>query len=551
MKQKIFRNSLFVGVVVLLLFFIVFCALMYTHAIDLVYSEMSVEASYAAAGIESVGEDYLESLSGSRRITLVAPDGTVLFDNRADAAGMDNHLDRSEIADALAKGSGRSKHFSGTMGENTLYYAVLMNDGRVLRVSAPYENIFGIVGEMLRPVSVAFILVLILCALISSRLSRQITEPINAIDLEDPGRVELYPELEPLVRRVREQNRTIRLQMDELGRKQREFSAITENMSEGLILFDAKGEVVFSNSYALEAVGGGKTLRRITRASCGDKVCSCAELAMAGEEAEALIEKSGRILQLLCSPVVSGGQVTGAVILILDVTEREKRDELRREFSANVSHELKTPLTSISGFAELMKEGLVPQEKMQEFSGDIYRESRRLLSLVEDIMRLSRLEEGIEEPENEYVELLSLAGDVVSSLSSYAESHDVELHVSGCEAEVYGSRRILGEIIYNLCDNAVKYNVPKGHVYVTINSKDGAAVLSVRDTGIGIPADHQGRVFERFYRVDKSHSKETGGTGLGLSIVRHGAAYHDAEIVLKSHEGCGSEFTLIFPVKER
>ena len=547
MKEKIFRNSLLVGIVALLLCTAVFCGVTYTHTKELVYSEMSVEALYAAAGVESMGEEYLDSLSASRRITLVGADGTVLYDNRADSTAMDNHLDRSEISEALESGSGRSKHYSGTMLETTLYYALRLSDGRVLRISAPHESIFAMISGMLAPVAAALMAVFVLCVLISSRLSRQITEPINAIDLEAPARNSLYPELEPLVRRVREQNRTIRSQMEELGRKQREFAAITENMSEGLLIIDNRANVLFSNSFALETVCGASELKSISRKCCDEAVCECSEAALSGEKCEKIIEKGARMLQLICSPVTSSGQVTGAALLILDVTEREKRDELRREFSANVSHELKTPLTSISGFAELMMEGLVGADKMQEFSADIYKESRRLISLVEDIMRLSRLEEGGDEPRNESVEMLSLCASVADELRSFAEKNEVEIFVSGDRAELTGNRRILTEMVYNLCENAIKYNKKGGRVELKIASSERELRLSVTDTGIGIAPSHQNRIFERFYRVDKSHSKETGGTGLGLSIVRHGAKYHDAEIVLRSEEGKGSEFTIVFP----
>lgn len=549
MKQKIFRNSLLVGLMVLLLCTVIFCGVTYDYAKELVYSELSVEAAYAAAGLESTGGEYMESLNTSRRITLVDAGGQVIFDNRAEASAMENHLDREEISEAISQGSGRSMHYSGTMLETTLYYALRLSDGRVLRVSAPHDSIFAVASDMLKPMAATLLLLLILCALISSRLSRQITEPINAIDLEAPEKTGIYPELEPLVNRLREQNRTIREQMDELRRKQREFSAITENMSEGLLLLDSRGGVLFSNSFALEALCGGSAPRRISRSHCDESVCLGAEAALSGEESELLLEREGRMLQLLCSPVITSGHVTGAVLLLLDVTEREKRDELRREFSANVSHELKTPLTSISGFAELMKEGLVPAERMREFSEDIYKEARRLLCLVEDIMRLSRLEEGADSPECETVELLALASSVADNLKDYAEKHGVSIEVSGTPAEFMGCRRILSEMLYNLYENAVKYNKPGGKVYVSVENGTGELQLRVRDTGIGIPQSHQSRIFERFYRVDKSHSRETGGTGLGLSIVRHAAAFHNAEIALKSEEGEGSEFTVKFPIK--
>ncbi len=547
MTQKIFRNSLFISVFILVLCVVIFCFVLYGHIMDSLFSELRIEVAYVEAGIEAGEGEYFENLSTDRRITVIDRDGWVVYDSRGDSAVMENHLDRREISEAIESGSGRSVHYSGTTMENTLYYAKLMPDGRILRLSAPHETVFGVMAQVLYPMLAALLIILLLCALISSRLSRQITEPINAIDLENPAEGSLYTELEPLVHRVREQNRTIRNQMSELVRKQREFAAICENMSEGLILLDNRGGIVFVNNFALEALGSKTGIKSLSRSNCRAEICEGMEAALSGEKLETVFEHGERLLQLISNPVVSAGQVTGAALLILDVTEREKRDELRREFSANVSHELKTPLTSISGFAELMKEGIVSPDKMLEFSADIYAESRRLISLVEDIMRLSRLEVGEMEPENEEVGLLSLAGSVADNLSAFAEKNAVEIDVYGEESTVWGNRQILSEMVYNLCENAIKYNKPEGKVSIGVCCVGSETRLSVRDTGIGIARNHQSRIFERFYRVDKSHSKSIGGTGLGLSIVRHGAKYHDARIELVSEEGMGSEFIIIFP----
>lgn len=549
MKEKIFFNSLLVSVLVLLFCAAIFFGVMSEQLKESIYSELKIEAAYAAAGIESSGGDFFDNLSTERRVTLVDAEGNVLYDNRGDAGSMDNHLDRSEISQALKNGNGRSMHYSGTTLEPTLYYACLLSDGTVLRISAPYNSLVSRLLDVLAPLIAPLLFILLLCALIASRLSHQITAPINSIDLSEPGNTHLYPELEPLVSRIREQNRTIRSQMDELGRKQREFAAITENMSEGLLLLDNKSGVLFANRFALSSLGLGEEIKSLSRARCPAEVCDIVDTALTGEHVEKVISSDERATQYICSPVVSNGHVSGAALLILDITEREKRDELRREFSANVSHELKTPLTSISGFAELMKEGLVPPEKMQEFSQDIYTESRRMISLVEDIMRLSSLEEGGVERETESVELRSVACEVMESLLPFAEKNNVSILVDGGEGYVSGNRRVLREMIYNLCENAIKYNKPGGSVTVTVSGGQGCSCISVSDTGIGIAQRHQGRIFERFYRVDKSHSRATGGTGLGLSIVRHGAAFHGAEIKLESEEGKGSRFTVIFPDK--
>ncbi len=549
MKEKIFRNSFLVSLLMLLLTGIIFAYIVYDHVRDSVFAELKTEAAYAGAGIESGGEDFFECLETERRITIVDADGVVLYDNRADPALMENHLDRSEIADALRTGSGQSRHYSGTTKEQTIYYASLLSDGSVLRISAKYDSLFSVLEGLLVPAAAAIIIILLVCVFISSRLSHQITEPINTIDLNDPSDERLYRELAPLVQKLRQQNRTIKSQMDELVRKQREFAAITENMSEGLILLDSKGSVLSANRFALEALGSEEEIKSLGRDRCPEEFCRGFELALAGEKSELIFPQGERMLQLISNPVISMGQVSGVALLILDVTEREKRDELRREFSANVSHELKTPLTSISGFAELMRDGIVSADKMREFSADIYAESQRMISLVEDIMLLSRLDEGSAEPEPESVELRALCGEVIATLSDFASKNHVEVKLSGCEGELTGSRRILTEMVYNLCENAIKYNKPGGWVHIEIDRAEAGLCLAVRDSGIGIPAAHQSRVFERFYRVDKSHSKATGGTGLGLAIVRHGLKYHGASIELNSKEGIGSEFIITFPGK--
>ena len=550
MKEKIFKSSFSVSLTILLLAGFLFSYIMYDHVRSRVYAELKTEAAYAGAGIESGGEDFFHCLETERRITIVGSDGTVLYDNRADPSAMENHLDRKEIADALENGSGQSLHYSGTTNEQTIYYASRLSDGSVLRISASYESLFSALEGLMIPGGAALLIILLICVFVSFRLSRQITEPINTIDLNEPSDEHIYRELSPLVQKIRAQNRTIKLQMDELSRKQREFAAITENMSEGLILLDNRGNVLSINRFALEALECDE-LKLIGRGRCRDEIWLGFENALAGEKSEVIYSQGERILQLISNPVVSTGHVSGAALLILDVTEREKRDELRREFSANVSHELKTPLTSISGFAELMKDGLVDLDTMREFSADIYKESQRMISLVEDILLLSRLDEGSEmlEIEKERVELKALCSEILSTLSDFAEKNKVRYELSGCETEILGSRRILGEMIYNLCENAIKYNVPGGSVFVALSESDSEHRISVRDTGIGIPQAHQSRIFERFYRVDKSHSKATGGTGLGLSIVRHALAFHDASIKLISEVGKGSEFIISFPKK--
>lgn len=552
MAQKIFKYSFFYGISILLLCLVVFTSVMYKQMEQRVFSELAIEAEYLAAGLESGGGEYLDEVRAQRRISWVDASGNVIYDSLARPEEMENHLGREEIAEALEKGWGRSKHISGTTTQTTLYYALRMSDGSVIRLAAAQDSLVTMIMELVSPVIWTLLLLSLLCGIVSSRLAKQITAPINSLDLDDPGASNPYRELKPLVRRVWEQNRTIRRQMDELTSRQREFDAITENMSEGLLLVDNRGVIISSNASGMEAVSlSGGDFKAVGRANCIPEVCLGVDEALAGRRYENVLHSENSALQLIVSPVVSSGHVSGAIILVLDVTERVRREELRREFSANVSHELKTPLTSISGFAELMMSGLVPEEKMREFSSDIYSESRRLINLVEDIIRLSRIDEGEEMPESESVDLLALAHETARSLAPAAEKAGVELAVTGERAAVWGCRHILDEMVYNLAENAIKYNRPGGHVEINLAAEGDRSILSVRDDGIGIPPQHQKRIFERFYRVDKSHSKLIGGTGLGLSIVRRGAIFHDAVISLKSEPGKGSEFTIVFPVKER
>ena len=404
------------------------------------------------------------------------------------------------------------------------------------------EEYFGLISAILT------LLILVLCGVIAFRLAKQITKPINAIDLDHPEIDGAYSELQPLVDRLRQQNRTIHEQMGELRLRQQEFSAITENMREGFLLVDGKTSILSSNHSAMQLLqlDGGDAGANLYQSCCRDEVLRVVDTALSGNHDELLLCLDESTWQVVANPVISSGQVVGAVIIFIDVTEREQREALRREFSANVSHELKTPLTSISGFAELMKEGLVPVEKMREFSGDIYRESRRLIDLIDDIIKLSRLDEDSSLFTREMVDLYPLAGQVLEQLRAAASRQNVTLSLTGRHAEIEGVPHLLSEMIYNLCDNAIKYNVPGGKVTVSIEKTGAQTVLRVSDTGIGIPYAHQNRVFERFYRVDKSHSKDVGGTGLGLSIVKHAAQYHGARVELKSEPGKGSTFSVIF-----
>ncbi|MDY4431229.1 ATP-binding protein [Evtepia sp.] len=546
MTGKIFRSCVLVGLAAILVCSGLFLAIMANQYEQEIYRQMKQEAAYVSRGLEETGVDYFTSLKASQRLTWVDADGTVLYDSAADPAAMENHLDREEIAQALRSGEGRSEHLSSTVLEKTLYYALRLDDGTVLRVACTRSTVGAMVLGVVQPLLWVVVLALVLSGVLASRLARQITKPINSLDLENPRLDETYEELFPLVSRLREQNRTITRQMDDLSRRQREFTALAENMSEGVLLLDSKGTLLSGNQSAYALLGQGERPAVLRPDNCRREIWEAAEKALAGRHAETLMTADTRILEILASPVAANGQVTGAVILMVDVTEREERESLRREFSANVSHELKTPLTSISGFAELMKEGLVEPDKMKEFAGDIYKECSQLIALVDDILKLSRLDEGSQELATEAVDLYALSGDILENLRPMAAKRNITLRLEGDHQIIQGVWRILNEMVYNLCDNAIKYNKDGGRVTVRVSGTGESAVLSVADTGIGISKGQQERVFERFYRVDKSHSRRVGGTGLGLSIVKHGAQYHNARLVLDSEPGTGTTITLTF-----
>ena len=520
MTAKIFRNSFFVGLLVLLAAGILFLSVMYANDETFAFDELETEMAVLAPAVERLGLPYLQELDAAGRVTWIAADGSVLYDNSARKDNMENHLAREEIAAALETGEGRATRDSQTGGARTHYIARRLADGSVLRTACTQTSLARLILNLLLPVLWIVLLILVLCAAVSFRLARQITSPINQIDLDAPGENAVYPELRPLAARIREQNRTIRFQLTELSRRQQEFSAITEQMREGFLLLDANWDILSGNHSA-------KTLLALP------------------QDAANLLHLSDGVWQLTANPVASFGRPSGAVLLLMDVTEREEREALRREFSANVSHELKTPLTSISGFAELMKEGLVPPEKMREFSADIYRESSRMIALVDDMMNLSRLDEGAALPRTT-VDLYALAEGVTQSLRDAAGRCGVTLRLLGQHEQVEGVEQLLREMLYNLCDNAIKYNVPGGSVTVNVWRNGQHPCVSVSDTGIGIPQADQERIFERFYRVDKSHSKAVGGTGLGLSIVKHAAQYHGAQLELSSAPGRGTSVTVTF-----
>lgn len=537
MTGKLFRNICALAALVLVISGTLFCGVLYRYYEEQSYQDLAGEAGYLIQSMEFVP---LEELRIPGEVTLLHKDGHILYDSRQDTA--EDLQTRPEVEEAREDGEGRSARYSETLLEKEIYYARQLPDGSILRLSRQREGVLTMALRLTTPILAVALLVALGVSTWSLHLARQITRPINTMSLDDPQ--DTYPELQPLVNRLRQQNTTIRQQMDELRRRVREFSTLTENMNEGFLLLDWKGQVLMCNHSAREHLHVG-VKGNVYKTGC-IPLRRAVEVALAGSRDERRIHEDGCILRLMANPVAVSGQVTGAVIVVMDVTEQEEREALRREFSANVSHELKTPLTSISGFAELMSQGLVPPEKMQEFSGDIYRECRRLMALVEDIIRLSRLDEGAVQPEWEDVDLHALAGEVLESLEPVAAPRQITLQLSGESVFVRGERQMLLEMIYNLCENAVKYNREGGHVQVSVSSVQGKPSLCVADNGIGIPYAHQSRVFERFYRVDKSHSRAIGGTGLGLSIVKHAAQYHNARLALHSQPGEGTEITVTF-----
>lgn len=539
MTGKIIRSLFSLAMLVLVIGAALFSGILYGYYEKQSFASLAQEAEQLQQTMEYVSPEQMRSAD---RITLISPDGTVLYDSVARADAMENHLSREEVAQALREGTGKSSHYSSTVLKKNLYYALRLEDGNILRLSREQSSLGAMLLNMAWPIAATVAGLLLLAAGLSVRLARQITRPINAISPDDPQ--DVYPELQPLTQRLRQQRETIRNQMDELSRRMREFSAMTENMSEGFLLIDLRGHVLTENHSASMLLPTDAD----NIAKCSQReLCQAAQQALTGQRCERLLQQGERTLSVIASPVLESGQVTGAVVLTLDVTEREQREKLRREFSANVSHELKTPLTSISGFAELMSQGLVPPDKVREFSLDIQKECTRLTNLVEDIIDLSRLEEGGGDMTWEDIDLYTLCDDVLQSLEPVAKRQTVTLRLAGESLQVRGVYQVLREMIYNLCDNAIKYNRSGGSVTVAVARSAGRASVAVADTGIGIPYEDQSRVFERFYRVDKSHSRAIGGTGLGLSIVKHAAVLHGAEIKLQSQPEDGTVITVLFP----
>ena len=544
MTSKIFRSTVFVAVVVLLCSLGIVMGVLYNHFTGVQVEQLKDELSLAVTGTEQYGNAFLENVEADRfRVTWIGADGTVLFDSRVDESTMENHADREEIREAFATGSGSAVRNSSTLTEQTYYEARRLTDGTVLRISANQASAWALMMDLLWPIVLIAVLAIGLSSLLARRMAKNIVEPLNKLNLEQPLANDTYEELSPLLRRINQQHLQIHSQMRKLQRKTDEFIQITSHMQEGLVVLDKETHIRSINSAAMKifraeesCVGG--SFFQVNRSNA---LRQALNEALDRGHGSAVLELEGKAYRFDMSSIQSEGNLLGAVILVVDVTESRNAEQMRREFSANVSHELKTPLQGIIGSAELLESGLAKPEDQPRFIGHIRKEASRLVNLIEDIIRLSQLDEGVELP-TEQVDMLALAEDVKEILAPSAAEKNVQIDVTGNGFVIKGVRRMLQEILYNLCDNAIKYNIPGGSVTVRVENNR----LVVRDTGIGIPAEHQERIFERFYRVDKSHSKASGGTGLGLSIVKHAAAYHKAEIHLESVPGRGTTITIQF-----
>lgn len=551
MSKRIFKAMMAVTLTTLLVCMALFIAILFPYFETQLSDELMNELEYLAPNVEREGLDYLEHLSdGQNRLTLIDADGTVLFDSDADPAQMENHADRPEVIQAVTEGTGESSRYSETLSKKTINCAMLLENGQVLRISSTHYSSMALLASLTPSLLLVLIFAALVAVTIAYKLSQRLTKPLNEIDLEHPQVNQApYEELKPLLRRLHHQNRQIREQIQQLQAQKRQFTAITDNMREGFLVLDADGLVLSYNSSATRLLQPEKPLDGHNIRDLTDEPDFLESLhgAQEGEHVESLVPLHGRICQLFANPVYQESTLTGIVLVLLDVTEQQEREGLRREFSANVSHELKTPLTSIAGIAEIMKSGMIAPADVPHFAGKIYDESQRLIQLVRDIIRISQLDENNIHDTPVPVELKKCAARNLSLLENAADAADVTLLLEGEEAVIQAVPAILDEMVYNLCENAVKYNKPGGSVTVTVRSDAAHVTLEVADTGIGIAPEHHSRVFERFYRVDKSHSKEIGGTGLGLSIVKHGAAFHHAQVELESALDKGTTVRIIFP----
>lgn len=549
MTKKIFHSILLVAGAVLLASLFVITGALYEYFGIIQKKQLKDELGLAAVSVEQQGDDFLKRLSPDHyRITWINTQGNVIYDTRTDAESLENHADRTEIKQALKDGYGESIRYSSTLLEKTIYCAQRLTDGSVLRISVSRATIGVLMLGILQPILIVLIAALVLSGMLAKRLSKRIVEPLNSLDLEHPLDNDSYEELSPLLNRINRQHNQITAQMRELKKRTDQFAQITASMNEGLVLLDNRGCILSINPAAIEIFGAepscvGRDFLSVDRSH---DMSVAIQAALKDGHSEIHASRKGLIYQFDISRIAADGETAGVVILAFDITEKETAEQNRREFTANVSHELKTPLQGIIGSAELIENGMVKPEDMSRFVGHIRLEAQRLVTLIGDIIRLSQLDEGGDMP-RENIDLLSVASAVADDLLLSADGQGISIAVEGSPANVYGVKRLLYEIVYNLCDNAIKYNRQGGSVKISTVSEGGFSSVTVSDTGIGIAPEYQNRIFERFFRVDKSHSKSSGGTGLGLSIVKHAVQYHHGKIELTSAPGKGTSITVSFP----
>lgn len=550
MTKRIFKSILLAAFVVLLASTGLTLGVLYNHFGNQLEKELRTEAEYLAIAVEKEGMKAFDSLpADAQRITYVDTDGTVLFDNAAEADQMENHKEREEIEEAMETGRGSAVRTSDTLSRKTLYFALRLENGTVLRVSSEQYNVPGLIGGMVQPMLLILLLMLIISGFLASRLAKHIVNPLNGLDLDHPQENQTYDEIAPLLTKISRQQNSLQREIADAKRQQEEFSIITENMEEGFLVIDSHTEVLSYNSSALRLLGAEEKQARqsVLALNRSEAFQDTVERVLSGQHVISNQEFQGISCQVAANPVFQDGKVTGAVILILDVTEKMNGEKMRREFTANVSHELKTPLTSISGFAEIISDGFVRPEDTKKFAGRIFNEAQRLITLVNDVIKISQLDEGKLPYERESVDLYETVREILKRMEESANAEGIHLYLYGPHVKADTVRTILEEVLYNLCDNGIKYNKKGGSLTVTLSMEEDCPRITVEDTGIGISEEDQKRIFERFYRVDKSHSKAIGGTGLGLSIVKHGSMFLGGDMKVESTLGEGSRFILTLP----
>ena len=550
MKDKIFKSICLIGIITLLSSLVLIMGVLYEYFTSAQMKQLVNDTNLVTVAVENEGLDYLNELNDSDyRITWIKDDGNVLFDNKANTTNMENHLERQEVKEAIDKGEGTSIRYSDTVLYRSLYSAKLLSDGSIIRLSISQSSFWAIFVSMLQPLMIVFFLAIGLSLFLAYRLADKIVKPINDINLENPKESVVYEEVEPLIERLSFQQKMLKKQEDELLKKRNEFNAVTKNLSEGLILLNEEGVILSINDFAsklldINAYVVGKDLLLFDNRK---EINELLNSAKNGKHDEKMIEIKGINYVFYVSPIISKDVVNGIALLIFDMSEKEKAEMMRKEFTANVSHELKTPLQSISGYAELLGSGLVKEEDVESFSKQIYDESKRLMALIEDIIKLSYLDENGSELNKSEVDLYDVCDNAIINLKEIAQKNNVSLHLTGEHVNILGVKEMLNMLAYNLIDNAIKYNKENGSVFVDVKDLGNNVSLTVKDTGIGIPLESKERIFERFYRVDKSRSKEVGGTGLGLSIVKHVVKSHNGQIDVESFLNEGTTFVVSLP----